>query len=317
MRLYRLIAILLLIESRGQIKAKELASALETSVRTIYRDIEILCQAGIPIAAATGPNGGICFMEGYSAKLYNLQGDDAVNLYLSGVALYDEDTHLNLRNALLKLEAILPPEYGKDVKIARERFYFDKNPWWGEHSNAQCIENLRKSVWASKKLLVEYRKVNGGTSERELLPYGLVVKCMQWYLVAFCLKSKTIKTFKCDRIIKAELKDEKFEMPEDFSLERYWKENEKSFKAACMENEKYPVQIKLLKSDSSILNKFDVYDVKEIDDYLVAKVNMHKYEFACTEAMEIAWNSEILSPIELRNFIRRKLFNAVGMYSNN
>ncbi len=315
MRLHRLIAILLLIESRGQIKAKELASALETSIRTIYRDVEILCQAGIPIATTTGPNGGFYFMEGYSAKLYNLRDDDAVNLYLTGAAMYKGDTGQNLKNALVKLEKILPPEYGGDIKAAKERFYFDESPWWDKRPDTQCLETLRKAVWSSKKLRIAYRKVNDKASERELWPYGLVVKDMEWYLVAFCPKSGAVKTFKCDRIIRAEITDAAFQPPSGFNLERYWKDSEKSFKDKCAENERYPVLIKLQKCDSGILKKLEVYETEEKDGYVFARINMHKYEFACNEAVEILWHAEILKPAELRNHVKQRIENVLEKYS--
>lgn len=316
MRLHRLIAILLLIESRGQIKAKELAAALETSMRTVYRDIEILCQAGIPIATTTGPNGGFYFMEGYSARMYNLQDDDAINLYLTGAAMYQGDTGLNLKNALLKLEKILPPEYGKDIKAAKERFYFDETSWWDKRPAAQCLEVLRKAVWNSKKLQITYRKVNEETSERELLPYGLVVKDMEWYLVAFCQKSGAVKTFKCDRIIEAEITDTAFQPPSGFDLERYWKDSEKSFKGKRAENEQYPVLIKLDKRDSGILKKLEVYETEEKDGYVFASINMHKYEFACNEAVELLWHAEILKPAELRNHVKRRIETALEKYAS-
>lgn len=314
MRLHRLIAILLLIESRGHIKAKELAAALETSVRTVYRDIETLCQAGVPIAATTGPNGGVYFMEGYSAKLYNLQGEDAVNLYLTGAAMYKGDTGLNLRNALLKLEKMLPAEYGKDVKIAKERFYFDETPWWSDRPVSPCLEIVRKSVWNSKKLQIEYRKANNETSARDLLPYGLVVKELQWYLVAFCEKSKAVKTFKCERIIKAELTDTCFPVPLSFNLEQYWKHSEREFKDACTGSEQYPVSIRLHKRNVDILTKLEVYESVEKDDYILATVNMHKYEFACNEVNEIVWDVEIQSPMELRNYVKEKVSKVLKMY---
>lgn len=314
MRLHRLIAILLLIESRGQMKAKELASALETSMRTVYRDIEILCQAGIPIATSTGPNGGIYFMEGYSAKLYDLKGDDAVNLYLSGATIHKGDTGLNLKNTLLKLEKILPSEYGKDIKVAKERFYYDESPWWGERPETHCLEVLRKSVWNTKKLQIVYRKVNNESSTREVFPYGLVVKDMEWYLVAFCQKSNTIKTFKCERIIEAEIIDTTFQLPFNFNLERYWKDNEKSFRDECTENEQYPVLIRLLKCDIDVIKKLEVYKTEEKGEYILAEINMHKYEFACNEVTEILWHTEILNPIELRNYVKQRVENVLNKY---
>lgn len=204
MRLHRLIAILLLIESRGQVKAKELAEALETSPRTIFRDIDTLCEAGVPITTTTGPNGGIRLMEGYSTHLYNLQSEDAVNLYLSGIGMYSgsADTSLQLKQTLLKLENTLPKEYQHDFKVARERFFFDETPWWGERPTPKCLEQLRKALWQLRRIQISYRKVNSheASSKENVLPYGLVLKDMQWYLVAWSEQSEKIKTYKCGDI---------------------------------------------------------------------------------------------------------------------
>lgn len=82
MRLDRMILVLLLIRSKGKVKAKELALDLETSVRT-----DALCEAGIPLIADNEPNGGIYFMEGYDVGIKNLQGEDIINLYLNGMGI--------------------------------------------------------------------------------------------------------------------------------------------------------------------------------------------------------------------------------------
>jgi predicted DNA-binding transcriptional regulator YafY len=149
MRLHRLVAIILLIESRGQIKARELADALETSVRTIHRDIDVLCESGIPITSTTGPSGGIKFMDGYKANISNLHCDDVVNLFLSGIGIHPDEqseASINLKNALLKLETNLPQQYQPDIRTARERFYFDPSPWWKEKAQLPFLDILRKSL---------------------------------------------------------------------------------------------------------------------------------------------------------------------------
>ncbi len=317
MRLHRLIAIILLIESRGQIKAQDLATALETSVRTIYRDIDTLCEAGIPITATTGPNGGICLMEGYSTNLYNLHRDDAVNIYLSGIAMDKSNTGVQLKETFRKLEKILPSEYKNDLRIARERFYFDESPWWGKRLIPKCLDKVRKSIWNLLKINISYCKVNGEISNKDLLPYGLVLKDMEWYLVAFCEISNKIKTYKCDRITEVNVTNSTFQIPVGFELERYWSSNVKEFKDAKAEIEQYPVIIKLRKSISDILEKLEVFEKQEKDDYIIAKVNMHKFEFACNEVMEIIWQAEILEPIELREFIKTRIKSLETMYSLN
>jgi hypothetical protein len=88
--------------------------------------------------------------------LYNLQGDDAVNLYLSGSALLNDMSGrtVDLKNALARLERHLPPEFQADIRNARERFYFDEEPWWGEPPPAPCIMELRQAVWGLRKLKI-------------------------------------------------------------------------------------------------------------------------------------------------------------------
>lgn len=125
MRLHRLIAILLLVESRGRMKAVALAEALETSVRSIYRDIDVLAESGIPLVTTTGPNGGVSLMEGYTVNLRRLHGEEVVQLFLTGMGMpagSSGETGLLLQNALLKLEASLPAPYQEDIRTAQSRF---------------------------------------------------------------------------------------------------------------------------------------------------------------------------------------------------
>lgn len=179
MRLHRLIAILLLVESRGKMKANDLAQALETSVRSIYRDIDVLAEAGIPLLSTPGPNGGISLMKGYTVNLSQLHEEDVINLYLTGMGIHTGGhTHsgLKLKTTLLKLEKTLPASYQTDIQKAQKRFYFDNTPWWSERLEIPCLESIRAAVWRSHKLWIEYHKINGVISNRKLQPYGLVVK---------------------------------------------------------------------------------------------------------------------------------------------
>jgi predicted DNA-binding transcriptional regulator YafY len=238
MRLHRLIAILLLLESRGSIKARELADALETSERTIYRDIDILCEAGVPIAALAGPSGGFSLMEGYSVNMKQLHCDDIVNLFLSGIGIRPDEhseASLNLKKTILKLEKSLPSQYIPDIKTARQRFHFDPGAWWQERPPVYHMDTLRHAVWKSKKLVIEYRKLSRSRDEvstRHVRPYGLVVKNMDWYLAAYCEERDEMRVFKCDRILRAEILEEGFTVPEEFNLEEFWKQQVGDFKSS-------------------------------------------------------------------------------------
>lgn len=226
MRLHRLIAILLLLESRKKVKAKDLASALETSERTIYRDIEILCQSGVLIFSDFGPTGGFQLMDGYTSGLKNMNGDDAVALYLSGVAAGPE-AGASLQSTLSKLQQSLPKQYSRDIRKAISQFYFDPEGWFMQRKPVPFLDVLRQAIWQSQKLRITYRRSSLGheeTTQRQIRPYGMVVKNMEWYLVAYCEASKGMRVFRCDRLLEAERLSENYVVPEDFSLELFWKD---------------------------------------------------------------------------------------------
>jgi predicted DNA-binding transcriptional regulator YafY len=318
MRLHRLIAILLLIESRGRMKAKDLAFALETSARSIYRDIDILAEAGIPIVTTSGPGGGIYLMEGYTVNLKQLNGEDVINLYLTGMGIYSggqTDSGLKLKNALLKLEKTLPASYQSDIRKAKTRFYFDDTPWWTERVAIPSLESLRIAVWGSRKISIQYSKVNGGCSSRKLHPYGLVVKKADWYLIAYCEDIREIRTFKCERIVKAELTEEEFGIPPDFSLENHWNLQEVVFKQSCRDVEYYPVVIKVTKATTNIQKRMEVIRSIQEGKYLLLTVNMYSYEAACLDVLDIIGQAEILEPEELRQFVKAQIILIQNLYS--
>jgi predicted DNA-binding transcriptional regulator YafY len=317
MGLHRLIAILLLMESRGRIKAKDLAAALETSVRTIYRDIDILAEAGIPIATETGPYGGIHLMEGYTVNLKQLRGDDVIHLYLTGMGIHSDghsESGLKLKNALLKLEKSLPEAYQTDIRKAKARFYFDETPWWTKRTPIACLETLRPAVWHSRKAVIQYRKTNGQRSARIVHPYGLVVKMTDWYLVAFCERAEAIRTLKCERIEQAELLNEEFAIPPDFSLEAHWKTQHEEFISVRKEQEHCPVLLKVRKDKTGILNKLDLLYFKEEQDHVLTAVNMHRYDCARSEVGWLIGQAEILEPQALREYAREEIRQLHMMY---
>ena len=124
MRLHRLFGILLLMESRGTIKACELAEAFETSERTIYRDIEILCESGVPIRSDFGPNGGFSLMDRYTLNSAALHCDEVVSLYLCGIGIHParhSDASVNLKNSSSSSKKA-SCRLHDDLRIARSGF---------------------------------------------------------------------------------------------------------------------------------------------------------------------------------------------------
>ena len=318
MRVHRMISILLLIEAKGKIKAKELAEELETSVRTIYRDVDALCEAGIPLTTDTGPNGGIHFLEGYTVGMKNLNGEDIINLYLNGMGIKADkqsDMAMKVNSALLKFQKNLSRELNYDLNTVRKRFYVDDIPWWGEKRKLHNIDTIMQAVWQSKKLKITYKKHEGEITKRDIRPYGIVINEMNWYMIAYCEKSNDIRTFKCERITECQCQMEKFIVPENFSVEEFWEKSKKLFIGECSQSEKYPVTIRIDKDRMNILKNFEIYEIEENINYIDATINMFKYEFAKNDILEIIGYVEVLKPAELRNYVEEELSNILRKYN--
>lgn len=324
MRVHRMISILLLIEAKGKVKAKELAEKLETSVRTIYRDIDALCEAGIPLTTEIGPNGGIQFMEGYTVGIKELTEEDIKNLYLNSMGIKSgkqSDMAMKVNTALLKLQKSLSSELqhnlNDNLNTIRRRFYVDDIPWWGEERNLYNVDVLMQAVWQSNKLKITYKKPKGEITCRIIRPYGIVLNEMNWYMVAYCEQSNDVRTFKCERITECECIYEKFTLPVDFSIEEYWKSSKQLFQSECLQSETYPVVIKIDKHRSDILKNYQVYEVEETNNYLQATINLYKYDTAKEDILKIISFVEVLSPVELRSYVEEELLHMARRYHLN
>ncbi|WP_286909402.1 helix-turn-helix transcriptional regulator [Clostridium sp. UBA1652] len=317
MRLHRMISILLLVEAKGKIKAKELADQLETSVRTIYRDIDALCEAGIPLTTDTGPNGGIHFVEGYTVGIKNFEASELINLYLNGMGIKPDkqsDMAMKVNNALLKMKKGLSAEINKDINNISKRFYVDDTPWWGIFNKINALDVLMEAIWKLKKINISYENKKGGSSKRDIRPYGIVVKQMDWYIIGYCEKSNEIRTFKCDRILECSLLEEEFVLPGSFSLEEYWNESSKEFINSRSEVEKYPVVIKIKKINDDVLKNFEIYKVEEEVEYIKATINLYKYDYAKDYILGLIGYGEVMSPVELRAYAKEELEKRIQNY---
>lgn len=199
MRADRLIALALLLQTRGRLTAQEIANRLEVSVRTVYRDLDALSAAGIPVVAESGPGGGITLPDGYRVDLTALNQDEARALFLGtspgslgplealGVAPV-------LDAALRKLSAALPTTTRHAAERARQRLLVDPADWWEVPPPAPpALRAVEEAVWREQRMRFTYTRwgpgaeaagVAGKSAQRLVDPYALVVKHGAWYLIA-------------------------------------------------------------------------------------------------------------------------------------
>jgi predicted DNA-binding transcriptional regulator YafY len=228
MRASRLVTLLLLLQTRGQMTAAELATELEVSERTVHRDVDALSAAGVPIYAERGPHGGVRLVEGYRTRLTGMTADEAEALFLSGLPGPAAELGLGtvMTAARLKVLAALPAELRGRASRLVERFYLDAAGWFRLGEPVPHLPTLAEAVWEGRQVRVTYDRGDEAV-DRLLEPLGLVLKAGTWYVVA--RRDDEVRTYRVARVMAAELLDERFERPIDFDLPSYWIESSAAY----------------------------------------------------------------------------------------
>ncbi|MEV6280839.1 WYL domain-containing protein [Nocardia sp. NPDC051832] len=228
MRASRLVQLLLLLQTRGRATAPELAEALEVSVRTVYRDVEALSEAGVPVYSEPGRLGGIRLVDGYRTRLTGLTSEEADAVLLAGLPGAAADLGLGtvLATAQLKVLAALPPELrGRATRVA-ERVHIDVPGWFHRPEETPTLATLADALWHDRRLQVTYGRKDRPV-ERLLDPLGLVLKAGTWYLLA--RHRDDIRSYRVGRISSAQQTGEFFTRPVDFDLAAHWVEVQEGF----------------------------------------------------------------------------------------
>jgi predicted DNA-binding transcriptional regulator YafY len=221
----RLVSLLLLLQTRGRMTAQALADELEVSVRTVYRDVESLGAAGVPIYADRGPAGGYQLLDGYRTRLTGMTSDEAGSLYLAGMPGPAAELGLGsvLAAAELKLRASLPGELADRADRVRERFHLDAPGWFRADEPTPYLSTVASAVWDCRQLEIRYRRWKAPREvTRTLDPLGVVLKAGRWYLVAG--SASRITTYRVTNILEAEVLPSPAVRPPEFDLAGFWLE---------------------------------------------------------------------------------------------
>ncbi|HCU49099.1 MAG TPA: transcriptional regulator [Micromonosporaceae bacterium] len=212
--------------------AQQLAEELEVSVRTIYRDVESLHAAGVPLYGDAGWSGGYQLLDGYRTQLTGLTTDEAESMFLTGLPGPAAELGLGavVTAAQLKLLAALPAELRDRAGRIRERFHLDAPGWYRDPDDVPHLMAVANAVWGQHRIRIRYRRWETPREVvRTLEPYGVVLKGGRWYLVAAA--EGTPRTYRVSEILELHPLDEGFVRPEGFQLNDYWQSYLDEFEA--------------------------------------------------------------------------------------
>ncbi|WP_280425884.1 helix-turn-helix transcriptional regulator [Nocardia carnea] len=221
MRADRLVAALLFLQHRGRVTAAELATELEVSVATARRDLEALAAAGIPVYPQPGRGGGWALVGGARTDLSGLSATETQALFLlvgSAASVSGE-----AKTALRKLLRALPHTFRADAEAAAGAAMNDRTGWSGlDRPRPDLVGLLQNAVVRRRRVRLAYTDAKGERSVRLVDPWGLVDKDDVWYLIAGTERGQ--RTFRVDRVVEAVATEDPAERPDDFALDRAWKE---------------------------------------------------------------------------------------------
>jgi predicted DNA-binding transcriptional regulator YafY len=308
MRASRLLSILLLLQNRGRMTADDLASELEVSVRTIYRDIDALSESGVPVYADRGRAGGYRLVDGYRTRLTGMTEEEAQALSLAGLPAAAAELGLGtvLAAAQLKLRAALPTSQAGKVA---ERFYLDVPGWHRGIESLPRLSEIADAVWQNRRIRMTYERWDGSVAEREVEPLGVVLKAGNWYLAG--RRDGHDRTYRISRVHALEQGDE-FERPADFDLAEYWREWSEQF-----ERRMYPrvavvrlspraralVPFYLGSVGAGALRRAELDGEPDADGWLRVGLPVEPGEPALGELLRFGPELQVIDPPELREQI--------------
>ncbi len=222
MKASRLLSMLLILQGTERRSARALAMELEVSERTVYRDVDALSAAGVPVYAERGALGGIALAAGYRRALTQFGDEEIRALFISGSnPLVDLGLGVERERALEKLSGALSDVQRKAAAKSRGRIHLDQRRWNQADQPQEHLAVLRRAVWDDRRVVLQYRDREAKITERAIDPLGLVAKAGVWYLVA--RSGAEYRTFRAERILGVSAAETTFERPRDFDLDVYWR----------------------------------------------------------------------------------------------
>lgn len=221
-RIDRLTGMILLLQSHRVITAEQIAAHFEMSVRTVYRDLAALGEAGVPILAEAGV--GYSLMRGYHVPPVMFTEHEAAALFMSGEVteqVADDSLRSSLRSALLKVRAVLP----KERQDGLSRLKQGMGAWMGNgarETGGQSLMPLQQAVIQRRCLRLGYNKGGRGEmSERVVEPLGMMFYSRAWHLIAYCRLRGDFRDFRLDRVAAWEVLPERFDGHIGFSVKDF------------------------------------------------------------------------------------------------
>ncbi len=310
MKVDRLVSMIMILLEKERIGAQELADMFEVSPRTIYRDIEAINMAGIPVRAISGVGGGFEIMQNYKIdrKVFSTADLSAILMGLSSLSNMVRGDELV--NALAKVKSFIPADRAKDIALKANQIYIDLSPWMDNRNIQPYLEMIKTALQESKLLSFEYADRHGNKTARTAEPYQLVLKGSHWYFYGYCYMRNDFRIFKLSRTSNLQIQEE-------FFTPRVFQKPQLEFDDSLS-----PMQTEIkIRIHSSIMDRVLDYCSYEHfspdgDAHYIVRFPFVENDYYYNILFSFGDKCECLEPLHIRMEMKRRIHAIAGLYEN-
>lgn len=310
MKVDRLVSMIMILLDKKRIGAQELADMFEVSPRTIYRDIDAINIAGIPIRSIPGVGGGFEIMPEYKVdrKIFSTADLSAILMGLSSLSNMVRGDELV--NAFAKVKSFIPAEKAKDIEIKANQICIDLSPWIGNRNIQPYLETIKTALQDHKLLHFEYTAHHGNKTVRTVEPYQLVLKGGHWYFQGYCHIRNDYRIFRLSRMSDLQMKQETF-VPRDYQKPILDFEE-------IVETMQTEIKIRIHKSIMDRVLEYCAYDnfVLDSDEYYIVNFPFIENDYYYDILLGFGNRCECLEPLHIRAELKRKIQDMATIYNN-
>ncbi len=310
MKVDRLVSIIMILLDKKRIGAQELADMFEVSPRTIYRDIDAINMAGIPVRGASGVGGGFEIMQEYKVDKKVFSTADLSALLMGLTSLSNMIRGEELVHALAKVKSFIPADRAKDIELKVNQICIDLSPWTGNSSIQPYFEMIKEALQENRLLTFEYIAHHGNKGARTVEPYQLVLKNSHWYLQGYCHKRNDYRLFRLSRMSNLQMQEETF-------TARDYQKPILDF-AEILETMQTKIKIRIHKSIMDRVLDYCTYEDFSPDDDKHYLVNFPfiENEYHYDILLSFGNKCECLEPVHIRAEMRRRIHDIAAIYES-
>ncbi|MBC2138909.1 helix-turn-helix transcriptional regulator [Listeria innocua] len=310
MKVDRLMSIVLILLDKERISAQELADRFEVSLRTIYRDIDAIDLAGVPIRSTPGVGGGFEIMPAYKmdSKVFSTADLSAILMGLSSLSNMVRGDELI--NALAKIKSFIPADRAKEIELKANQIYIDLSQWTGNNNIQPHVEIIKVALQENKLLTFEYIAHQGNKTVRIVEPYQLVMKSSHWYLYGYCQNRNDFRLFRLSRMSGLQILEDTFTL-RDFQKPQLEMEDI----IAVMQ-----IEIKIRIHQSIIDRVLDYCSYENFysdgEEHYIVSFPFIENEYHYDILLSFGDKCECLEPLHVREKMKRRIYDIVSIYES-